>query len=963
MTPPPSSPNPPEPIQDAIEDMEHSIQVIAGPGSGKTHFLLSKYIYLLEQAILPEQILLTTYTRAAVGELYSRVYAHFGRPIPNLRIFTIHQFCQRILEDLSGLIPLYPGFSLIDELTQRMIWYTHGIHGFSAQPDSAKKTTLDSISSYEAGILLSFFDRLNEHPDLTARIYRELTMDPSHREGFHRALQYRSSGKTTPISDEQLCDLYGHYNRWMWSQRTLDFALLLKYVYRLACDNHPILVHRLANYKMVLVDEYQDISPIQEALFLFMADQGAKLTVVGDDDQGIYSFRGASREPMLHFSTKLSNVKQVRLEENHRNPQSVVQVSTDLIRHNTQRLFKEPKPRNTFSEPVYWVHTRNFKEQCQQLNQIIQQCLKKGWANHPGEIAVIVKSVRFDGKASGFSPRLLEQSPVESLNKQNSFYDEMKILLEADGIPVQKLGEGDYFNHSYVNQILRLIQTVLTGSVTGSTWAEITFMCFGKIWEHSFLREHPPLELEHLMQQYHDHLTSPETTLLSHLVQLSQQIKQSELSVTEFILRLFQYAPLVHRGIDGDGETLEEIDLISTLLQMASSYDLYCNSNPHHFYELCRTFQEKQQRIGMREPTPTNAVQFMTYHHAKGQEFPVVILPNLIYRNFPGNPKKSGYYIPPFQHQLFTDEQTRHSEEQRTLFYVGMTRARSLLVLSSFAFDQIGNECIPSPYIKEIQKRLHIWNNTTTLGTAPSPKRTKETISRYHLTLTFSQLETYTHCPFLYKLRFIHRFPSPQKKANQIGNCIHHGLHYIHSHIAEGLGFPSLHAFFETQFTRTIYRALTETDQDTIRNGFERYKTWWEEHPREVVASEYAFEYPLKNHLFTGRIDLIIRDESNIYILDFKTGANKSGGNPFQLGVYRLFSCEQFKDSAIQTGFFDFFSTRIQWITWDTYWKEGMIKKVEHLVDQIQARMFNRNRGSHCVRCPFACYCMVELDG
>jgi DNA helicase-2/ATP-dependent DNA helicase PcrA len=306
----------------AIDHIAGNLQLIACAGSGKTEVVAQRVVSLLKPASaggagsLPENIVAFTFTDKAAAELKERIHArcheHFGSVtgLANMYVGTIHGYC---LDLLKSEVPIYMKYEVLNEIQQALFVDRH-----SKASGLTQSTTLDgkALKRYtDTGNYISALGILREDDTVNTPLLATNSV-AAHLEAYENLLH---------------------------SKGYLDYSGILKQAVDELHSNKGLQKRLAARIKHVIVDEYQDVNPIQEAVVKELHRLGADICVVGDDDQTIYQWRGSDVQNILNFERKYKRVKQVRLEENFRSSEGVVAVARDFIRQVVQRLPKEMK--------------------------------------------------------------------------------------------------------------------------------------------------------------------------------------------------------------------------------------------------------------------------------------------------------------------------------------------------------------------------------------------------------------------------------------------------------------------------------------------------------------------------------------------------------------------------------------------------------------------------------------------
>ena len=388
--------------QEAISEIDRNLQIIACAGSGKTEVITRRIANILQNKpdIQPENIVAFTFTEKAAESMKARIAKALGEKTPNninnMYVGTIHGFCYHLLNR-----------------------YTEQFSNFKVL-DTVKSHLFVSRYSTECGM-------------------NDLNLEPNPR-SINLFLQ----------CIDKMIDDYEHADTWtaeqqevlnkyidcFYSNNYLDFPLMIFEVLR-QIDTNPELSVQLSHIKYLVVDEYQDVNDLQEKLIRRIAERGANICVVGDDDQTIYQFRGSNAENMISFSERYSNVHQVRLEKNFRCAPGIVDVAGFVIQHNERRIAK--KMISGSEDVPSTITATRYDTKENQFDSIAENISNLYKAGIPyNEIAILVRKGKAIAPVSASLDRA--QIPYETDSAEHFFSGEyfsrfvytLKILTDID---------------------------------------------------------------------------------------------------------------------------------------------------------------------------------------------------------------------------------------------------------------------------------------------------------------------------------------------------------------------------------------------------------------------------------------------------------------------------------------------------------------------------------------------------
>ena len=356
----------------AVEYIESPLLIVAGPGAGKTRVLVEKIIFLIKQKnINPNKIFVSTFTIKAAEELRIRLRDYVGDEVENMQISTFHSFCQTMLEEYSDYHDFGTSFSVLDEEEQYAL--------ISAQKNYAYKYRLkDFIEPFEVLNLIDTFNKITEN-----------NIDPYNLINTIEA-EEKSDDKERRIAIANAYDLYISHLK---DLQVMDFACLQKEFLHMIDSNEDILNEIRDRFDYFLIDEYQDTNPIQNKIVKLLAYPKYNITCVGDEDQSIYGFRGASIDNFRNFSNDFPKGKEVYLKKNYRSVSEIIEISDKFIKPN-RTYQKELLPeRSNFSKPLL-IKGTSLEDEAEKAVKFIKSLKENNKIKHYGDVAILFRSVR-----------------------------------------------------------------------------------------------------------------------------------------------------------------------------------------------------------------------------------------------------------------------------------------------------------------------------------------------------------------------------------------------------------------------------------------------------------------------------------------------------------------------------------------------------------------------------------------
>lgn len=608
--------------------------------------------------------------------------------------------------------------------------------------------------------------------------------------------------------------------------------------------------------RYLVVDEYQDVNPLQERLIREVADLGANVCVVGDDDQTIYQWRGSDVQNIITFASRYPNVKTERLNENFRSSKGIVLTARRIVEQNPDRLDK--KMESTDAQPF-------------QRGDI----LALQFADADEEARWIAKKIEW---LKGAQYRDQADRPERGLT-----YSDMAVLVRAwkDAGPIVEalrdaevpyLGGGmNSLLDTPEAQAIREVFYFLAGHIPRGRSA-VSEVSLRKSLGDAF----PGLAKEDI------------TAGVRFLQGITKRIplgSDNQLFLQRVYLDLLEAMSVREERIGGKGRTGEVIFFnLGKFSQLISDFEqIHFHSSPDSLYANFAGFLEHQAADYYPEETEEtaharpDAVRIMTVHQAKGMQWPAVFVPCLRANRFPSRRQggRSIWNIIPEKAVPNADRYKGTKEDERRLFYVALTRAEKYLFCSWGPILDNQQQRRVSEFFTELTQSEFV------LGADPSkpPHRLQPQarVADSPLPLTFSELRYYFQCPYDFKLRFLYGFDSPINRALGFGKSLHDALCEIHAESIRG-NVPSISDVPKlVQDHLHLPFANTQVLENSVRGAEKALKQYLEKHGEQLTRLEHAektVELKLADGIVvSGRIDLIRRTDTNeIAIVDFKSG-------------------------------------------------------------------------------------------
>ena len=603
--------------REAVFCTEGPLLMLAGAGSGKTRSLTHRIAYLIEEkGVAPWNILAITFTNKAAQEMRERVDALVGYGSEDIWISTFHATCSRILRRHIDLLGYDRNFTIYDASDQK-----------SLMKEVLKEMKIDTKQFPERSVMSEISSAKNE---------------------YKSPLDYRNEYGSN-FRKQRIADIYEHYQKRLKENNALDFDDLLVKMVDLFQTNPDVLEHYQDRFQYIMVDEYQDTNTVQFLLVSLLAKKYRNLCVVGDDDQSIYKFRGANIYNILNFEKVFPDAQVIRLEQNYRSTQNILNAANGVIANNKGRKEKKLWTENQKGE---LVHFKQYDTEYDEADGVVSRInfLAMRGVQYK-DMAILYRT---NAQSRIFEEKLKQKNIPYAIVRGISFYDRKEIKDLMSYLKVVDSGMDDLSVKRIINVPKRGI-----GQTTINRLQEFAILNQMSFLDAVFNADEIP-EVTRALAKLHKF-----ADMIEEFREYASEHEISEL--LEHILDVTQYrAELEAEGTD---ESISRLEDIEELFNDIAYYEEE-EENPN-----LRDFLAEKDMYTLNAgidnlEDENNKVLLMTLHNAKGLEFNNVFLGGMEEGVFPG-----------FGAMMSGDES--EIEEERRLCYVGITRAKERLFLSA----------------------------------------------------------------------------------------------------------------------------------------------------------------------------------------------------------------------------------------------------------------------------------------
>jgi DNA helicase-2/ATP-dependent DNA helicase PcrA len=921
---------------EAITHYEGPLIVIAGPGSGKTEVMIRRTAYLIcEKAIFPEAILVVTFTNKAADQLKDRLLEYIGRNLEHMQVSTIHSFCQRMLDEYYEYHEYGRNYQVLDEKGQYLFVYSH-----------LKDLGLDIYARGNLGEFLgnvtSVFNRCTEEMVDYKKLNRFVEELYNKDEKYE---VYFAITKSYPI-----------YLNLLSKEKLLDFGNLQRVFYEMLMLNKMALSEIQNRFKYIIVDEYQDTNALQDLILRTVAKPEDNLCVVGDDDQSIYRFRGATVGNFLEFEQRYKEnprFKKVHIRYNFRSTEQIVGCSQTLIERNPEKA-RYPKDLVSFrgnGNDIILVYEETWPEEAEKVARVINRMKKNGIINGYGEVAILFSSVKY--YASEYMEALKRNNIPFTVIGDGKFFEREDILTlrELMKYCAWKDHWQDYF---FDNKLLSLCPETIK-AIGKLRDDPLTFNCPEKMKKLGIKDEKDQEKLLSLFEIKTKVLQNKHTNILSLFFDLLDASKYfrfaCENNDEEIFLNLAQFSSIV-----------DDFD------QHAKTKSIF------RFNQYLWGLPPKSvDEIKLELP---DAVKIMTVHQAKGLEFPVVIIGSAVEGRFPKRRRSEKFPLPP-ELRLSKDEEVEdlHILDERKLFYVGISRAKDILIFAtSNKINKRGSG--PSRFIKEIKGKVKLKEldgGESLEKLIPIMKRSNKTSDKPRERITYSAINTFLSCPLRYKFIYECRFRLPKWPLYVYGQSLHRTLENIHLMVMEDPGKKFSQAEVEQIYfnnwipLRIKKKDLEEKFKNLGKEYIWKYTRKYNKDFYKISKVEPICAYPLEDFIVVGKIDLVKRtnDSNAVEIIDFKTRAWKGltkKNTELQLQIYAIAAKNSLDFNVQKISAYLLAEEKTVNFGWNSAIEGETIDTLQRVGAKIAAKEFPPNPGIHCQDCDFINLCPYSKE-
>ena len=964
----------------AVDAIEGPVLVLAGPGTGKTQMLVTRIgKILLETQINPANILCLTFTESAATQMKNRLVELIGRDAYYVRIQTFHSFCNEVIAEnpekflqISDMEPLddLERVEVVNICLEKLPPQSH-LKPIAA-PDLYVKDIISDLSDLKReGILISQYAQVIAETEKfiteSKTIFENFFVIPWQKRTKEDCLSFSLSlSKTEETSklkeytlsvidnflnsnselklprgnpytllkdqvkkffdqtverlpkQKELIGAYEAYQHELATRKRYDYEDMILYVLEKFRTDDALLAKYQENFQYILVDEYQDTNSAQNEIVKILGSffDNPNIFCVGDDDQSIYRFQGASLENILEFEKKYGHTaKTVVLTKNYRSSQLILDAATGLIKNNQQRA-------TNYLKNV----SNDLRAQNEKGNEKISVCALESERSENYFLAKEIEKIIKSG---------VEPKEIAVLFRKNSdCLDLVDLFLRLD-IPFKLQAGKNILEEVLIKQLLDLLTFV-------SDYKREDRLFF--ILESDYL-DFSDIDVNCLVRFAYDNRKDAFAVLKSREDLESAGVKETEKFV-KFSEQLLKWQK------DSYNKTLEEFfdkiiresGFLSYVLNSPKKLEYLNKLNT--LFDLIKTLNRKDHRLNLQKfleridllyqnnlpvveqvlETEKNSVNLMTAHKAKGREFSYVFIIRALDKHW-GNTRDNNKLKLPFGLLELEDSPEDNDEDERRLFYVAMTRAKEKIYITYSKGDDQEKAKVPTIYLSEIDKKFLEFEDVSKVEEESlarlqtiflEPVRVEEKrseaekewilglIANYKMSVT--DLNTFLRCPRQFYYQNLIKVPAVKSFSQSLGTAVHRVLR--NWSLALSYGEKYNRERLQRDFERALEREILSEGELSRANGEgKEYLSDYFENYKDYFSPSSLVEYNFSSHgvnvsgvPITGMLDKVeILDHKTkiARVIDFKTGNPdsknkdlKEGGDYYRQIVFYKLLCD-----------------------------------------------------------------------
>lgn len=850
--------------REAITTTEGPLLITAGPGTGKTFTLVQRALYLIEEcALKPENILIATFTEKAAKELVTRLTDELGMRnifvnLNEMWVGTFHSLCLRILKENLEFTRLKKNFRVIDSFDQQYLIFTK-IYAFQNLDNYEVLIDADKKGAWkQAGEICAYVNTLSEE-----------MVDPE------------SLIASSETATRALGEIFKKYLEILDAENMLDFPTIQTSAFSLITENPQVLEKLQGQITHLMVDEYQDTNYIQERIVFCLGAKTKNICVVGDDDQGLYRFRGATIRNILEFPSKFEDgeCKRVNLTVNYRSNSDIVEFYDKWMEETAGSKFKFswdkyrfdknilPHKKSSISSPAVARLTgeEDEDEWHQKVLDFIKGAKEKGVLEDYNQVAFLFRSVKGD-----------------DARKLANF-------LEQNGVPVYSPRSNMFFEREEIRIVIGALMCLFPEYLKRLESQDFVHL---RLEHYEYYKSCIQLFVA-IKDESHDRelLRWMRATAIEH-----ETCKGNlDYAFTGLLYRLFKFEPFKHFlsvDLNTGQEDLRPVRNLALFTQLVGKFEFLNNitvftttvnnsvrkidRDVEFFFNLYLRllFDEGISEFeDDSEYAPSGCVSFMTVHQAKGMEFPVVFVdslravPRKSYNDLMLSIEEAYFHRPPFE----PHEQTKFFDFWR-LYYTAFSRAQDLLILTCNEDAKT-----PSKYFREVYDSLPSTDSDAFNIQDFKLHMVKDVNIKETYSFT-SHINVFENCSVQYKFFKELEFSPSRVGGMLFGTLVHSTIEDVHKAALRGeealITKDNIEGWFNANYSALVkseHRYLAEPQKQAALTQVMRYVERKGGKWSDIKEAEVNVSLVTQDFIIDGKIDLIKGEDDTVEIVDFKS--------------------------------------------------------------------------------------------
>lgn len=842
--------------REAIDSTNGLVLITAGPGTGKTFTLVKRAVYLIQECgVKPEQIMMATFTEKAAKELITRITNELAKRdisvnVNEMYIGTFHSLCLRIIKEHLEYTRLKRNYRLLDTFDQKYLVFRNyykfkNIDGIDTLlPARGTWKRSDEICNYANHLSEEMVDIEALQSDSNADI--------------------RTLGKILKVYQEMLEE-----------GNLIDFSTIQTECYRLLVENKEILEELQNKLQYLMIDEYQDTNYIQEQIVFLLGAKHHNICVVGDDDQGLYRFRGATIRNILEFPYKFENeeCKVIPLVVNYRSNSDIVDFYNEWMETTSGSNFKFEWDKYRYEKQI--VPHEKSSIQSPAVVKLFSKDDEDEW--HEKILEFIVK-LKESGKLSDYNQLAFLFSSVK-----HQRVTALANFLEKSGINVYSPRSDMFFKRDEIKLAIGCLMLMFPKYV----------LKFEK-QEYEFLQAEHYRYYKECIVVANEYVAKPENKALLQFIRSHGKAHAGLTGTTDYaysglLYKLFMYKPF--SDILDTDMSVGVVDIrpsrnLALLTQIIGKFEYlhridvfngpYIDKNTELLFNMYLKLLYDggiSEYEDEAEYAPSGCVSFLTIHQSKGMEFPIVFVdslsnnPRKTYKALMAEVEKKYFHRPSFEPY----EQTKYFDFWR-LYYTAFSRAQNLLVLTC---DE--NKRTPSQYFRDIYDELQSTESENFNLNEFEFKPVKKVNLKNSFSFT-SHITVYETCALQYKFYKELEFMPVRQNAMIFGTLVHETIEDIHRAAIRGetdqITNENITSWFESNYNSLVkseHTYLAEPQRNAALGQVERYAKRMDGKWETVQQAEVDVSLVKEDYIIDGKIDLVKGVDGTVEIVDFKS--------------------------------------------------------------------------------------------